>query len=66
LIRWERKKIGVKERINDAVYKVKRYEDARLEYTGINRRAGERVGLFDTVISREEFVQVFENVTAPE
>ena len=36
--------------MNDAVYKFKRYEDASLDYTGINRHAGESVGLYDTVI----------------
>jgi hypothetical protein len=41
--------------INDAVYKFKRYEDASLEYTGINKHVGENVGLFDTVISNNEF-----------
>lgn len=41
--------------MNDAVYKFKRYEDASLVYTGINRHEGEVVGLFDTVISNEEF-----------
>jgi T5orf172 domain len=41
--------------MNDAVYKFKRYEDASLEYTGINRYRGEDVGLYDTVISAAEF-----------
>lgn len=41
--------------MNDAVYKFKRYEDASLEYTGINRHQGEDVGLYDTVISAAEF-----------
>lgn len=41
--------------MNDAVYKFKRYEDASLEYTGINRHLGEDVGLYDTVISAAEF-----------
>jgi hypothetical protein len=41
--------------INDAVYKFKRYEDASLEYTGINKHEGENIGLFDTVISRNDF-----------
>jgi hypothetical protein len=41
--------------MNDAVYKFKRYEDASLEYTGINRHRGEDVGLYDTVISAAEF-----------
>lgn len=37
--------------MNDAVYKFKRYEDSSLSYTGINRHTGERIGLWDTVIS---------------
>lgn len=40
--------------MNDAVYKFKRYEDSSLSYTGIDRHAGQQVGLFDTVISVEE------------
>jgi hypothetical protein len=49
--------------MNDAVYKFKRYEDSSLEYTGINKHAGERyVGGYDTVISRQEYLQTFENV----
>ncbi len=40
--------------MNDAVYKFKRYEDASLVYTGINKHEGERIGLYDTVISQEE------------
>lgn len=41
--------------MNDAVYKFKRYEDASLEYTGVNKHKGEDVGLFDTVISQKEY-----------
>lgn len=41
--------------MNDAVYKFKRYEDSSLAYTGVNRHAGEDVGLYDTVINRAEF-----------
>ena len=41
--------------MNDAVYKFKRYEDASLSYTGIDRHAGEQVGLFSTVISKEDY-----------
>ena len=41
--------------MNDAVYKFKRYEDASLEYTGINKSLQAEVGGFDTVISREEY-----------
>lgn len=41
--------------MNDAVYKFKRYEDASLEYTGINRHESEGVGLYDTVLSSEDY-----------
>lgn len=41
--------------MNDAVYKFKRYEDASLEYTGINKHKGEKVGGWDTVISKEDY-----------
>ena len=43
--------------MNDAVYKFKRYEDASLSYTGINKHKGEDIGLFDTTISSGEFFQ---------
>ena len=49
--------------MNDAVYKFKRYEDASLEYTGINKHAGEDVGLYDTVLSRKEYEESFYNVS---
>ena len=45
--------------MNDAVYKFKRYEDASLEYIGINKHADDDVGLYDTVISADEFKQDF-------
>jgi hypothetical protein len=48
--------------MNDAVYKFKRYEDASLSYTGINKHEGEDIGLYDTVISRKDAQRVFENV----
>ncbi|HAU1475602.1 TPA: GIY-YIG nuclease family protein [Legionella pneumophila] len=41
--------------MNDAVYKFKRYEDASLIYTGINRHENETVGLYETVITAEEY-----------
>ena len=47
--------------MNDAVYKFKRYEDASLEYTGINKHEKEDVGLYDTVLSRKEYEDSFEN-----
>lgn len=43
--------------MNDAVYKFKRYEDASLSYAGIDKHEGESIGLFDTSITREEFVE---------
>ena len=45
--------------MNDAVYKFKRYEDASLSYTGMNKHEGERRGGWDTVITSEEFARVF-------
>lgn len=42
--------------MNDAVYKFKRYEDASLSYTGLNRHEGADIGLYDTVISADELV----------
>jgi len=36
--------------MNDAIYKFKRYEDASLEYTGVNRHEGMDIGLYDTVL----------------
>ncbi|OOF47882.1 restriction endonuclease [Rodentibacter trehalosifermentans] len=40
--------------MNDAVYKFKRYEDSSLEYAKANQKDN-RVGLFSTVISREDY-----------
>jgi len=48
--------------LNDAVYKFKRYEDSSLEYIGINKHQGEDVGLFDTVLSRQDYELSFENI----
>lgn len=41
--------------MNDAVYKFKRYEDASLSYSGINKFEGKDVGLFNTVITRDDY-----------
>lgn len=42
--------------MNDAVYKFKRYEDSSLSYAGIeSRNAHENVGLYDTVLTKEEY-----------
>ena len=47
--------------MNDAVYKFKRYEDASLEYIGINKHDGEYVGGWDTSVSSEEYQEIFVN-----
>lgn len=47
--------------MNDAVYKFKRYEDASLEYIGINKHAGQDIGLYDTVLSRKDYEESFVN-----
>ena len=44
--------------MNDAVYKFKRYEDASLEYIGINKHVGEDVGLYDTVLSSQDYEEI--------
>ena len=49
--------------MNDAVYKFKRYEDASLEYTGIDKHEGEDVGLYDTVLTSSDYEETFENKT---
>jgi len=50
--------------MNDAVYKFKRYEDASLIYTGINKHGGEDIGLYDTVLSRKDYGATFVNEAA--
>lgn len=46
--------------MNDAVYKFKRYEDASLSYTGLeSKHKDERIGLFDTVLSPEEYAALY-------
>ena len=40
--------------MNSAIFAFKRYEDASLSYTGINKHAGENLGGWDTVVSQEE------------
>jgi hypothetical protein len=51
--------------MNDAVYKFKRYEDASLSYTGLNKHEeDENIGLYDTVLTRRDAQRVFENVPA--
>ena len=40
--------------MNDAVYKFKRYEDASLEYTGINTHTNTVIGGWDTVMEKAD------------
>ena len=45
--------------MNDAVYKFRRYEDASLSYTGIERHEYDAsVGLFDTALSKLDYEQM--------
>lgn len=46
--------------MNDAVYKFKRYEDSSLNYIGLGgKHEGEKVGLFDTVLSPDEYDSLY-------
>lgn len=47
--------------MNDAIFKFKRYEDASLTYTGINRRIADEVGGWDTTIRKEQYEKLFYN-----
>ncbi len=45
--------------MNDAVYKFKRYEDASLAYTGVNRHQTDaQVGLFSTAVSQTDYARM--------
>jgi hypothetical protein len=48
--------------MNDAVYKFKRYEDSSLSYAGLNKHQQDEIGLFDTVIKREDMSVIEGNV----
>ena len=41
--------------MNDAVFKFRRYEDSSLSYAGVDKHAGQDIGLFSTVLLREEY-----------
>lgn len=53
-------KLGVfnSAKMNDAVFKFKRYEDSSLEYTGISKQSNLRVGGYDTTTTRIEFEEM--------
>jgi len=48
-------------KMNEAVFGFKRYEDASLKYTGIDKREGEDIGLYETVLSRNDYQATFVN-----
>ncbi|MGQ9836275.1 MAG: hypothetical protein ACUVRQ_09970, partial [Thermoanaerobaculaceae bacterium] len=51
--------------MNDAIYKFKRYEDSSLVYTGVSRHDEQAIGLYDTVLSRQEYEATFVNKEQP-
>ena len=50
--------------MNDAIFKFKRYEDASLTYTGLNKHANDEVGGWDTTIRKTEYEKLFYNQQA--
>ena len=48
--------------MNDAVWKFRRYEEASLRYMGVSRHQKMEVGLFDTVLTEEDFLASFKGV----
>ena len=53
-------RVGVFNRaqMNDAILKFRRYEDASLEYTGVNRHASDtRIGLMDSTVPIEAMLE---------
>ena len=47
--------------MNDAIFKFKRYEDASLTYTGINKHDNDEVGGWDTTIRKTQYERLFYN-----
>jgi len=45
--------------MEDAIFKFRRYEDSSLDYTGINLHRDEKVGGWDSSLTRDEFEQMF-------
>jgi hypothetical protein len=50
--------------MNDAIFKFKRYEDASLTYTGLDKHADDEVGGWDTTIRKAEYERLFYNQQA--
>jgi hypothetical protein len=47
--------------MNDAIFKFKRYEDANLTYTGIDKHTYDEVGGWDTTIRKTQYDKLFYN-----
>ena len=47
--------------MNDAIFKFKRYEDASLTYTGIDKHNNDEVGGWDTTIRKTQYEKLFYN-----
>ena len=47
--------------MNDAIFKFKRYEDASLTYTGIDKHINDEVGGWDTTIRKNQYEKLFYN-----
>lgn len=47
--------------MNDAIFKFKRYEDASLTYTGLDRHEDDEVGGWDTTIRKSQYERLFYN-----
>ena len=47
--------------MNDAIFKFKRYEDASLTYTGIDKHINDEVGGWDTTIRKTQYEKLFYN-----
>ena len=47
--------------MNDAIFKFKRYEDASLTYTGVNKHDNDEVGGWDTTIRKTQYERLFYN-----
>lgn len=49
--------------MNDAIYKFKRYKDASLNYSGIDKHQDNDIGLYDSVLSSEDYKQTFTSLS---
>ena len=47
--------------MNDAIFKFKRYEDASLTYTGVDKHTNDEVGGWDTTIRKAQYEKLFYN-----